>query len=394
MKFDRRKLSHYLIYLIYLFNILTSFILSLLLFFKKRKKRIILFGHKLEGNIFYFLTSCKEFKYEVFYVSFSFAEYKNLKIKYSNILYALNILHVFKIIESTVLITTHGILFHSFFKNLLGMKTFNIGHGVTNVLNKVSPKEPDQLFDSHWLISNFEKTIIENDLGRKISNLEPTGFLRIDNLSSNISKIKKIKNEFKLLDKVGLYAPSGVEEYDFQNENNFQYQNIKFLELLNELCEREKITLIFKPHYFNYNYQKIEKDVISFVNSSSNIIYFEELGDSTTNEIMLASDFLITDYSSLFVDYLILKKPILFLEVKKRMDDYIYSEYFNNENINFMTTFQEFENTFNDLFIDSKNIKKLNDLKEIIFENKYQYNVLDKYKRSISEKLNVDLNEI
>ena len=174
-------MSHYLIYLIYLFNILTSFILSLLLFFKKRKKRIILFGHKLEGNIFYFLTSCKEFKYEVFYVSFSFAEYKNLKIKYSNILYALNILHVFKIIESTVLITTHGILFHSFFKNLLGMKTFNIGHGVTNVLNKVSPKEPDQLFDSHWLISNFEKTIIENDLGRKISNLEPTGFLRIDN---------------------------------------------------------------------------------------------------------------------------------------------------------------------------------------------------------------------
>ena len=391
MKFDNKKISNYLIFLIYLVNVLICFLFSI---FIKRKKRIILFGHKLEGNIYYFLQMHSEFNYKVFYVSFIYKEYKVLKTKYTNVLYALNIFHVFKIIESSILITSHGILFHKFLKKFKGMKTFNIGHGITNVLNTKKPKEQDPIFDSHWVMSNFEKTVIENDLKRKILNLEPTGFLRVDNLVSNRHKKEEIKNQLNLKGKIGLYAPSGVEIYDKDNDNNFQYQNLEFLRILNKECKKNKITLIFKPHYFNYSYREIEKDVISYIENSTNLVYFKKFEDISMNEMMICSDFLITDYSSLFVDYLVLKKPIIFLNVIKRREVYKYSQYLNNEYINFIDTFKEFEGSFKNLIFESLNLQKLEEFEKIIFNDIYHVNVLERYKQSICKTANIKLNEI
>ncbi len=393
MKFNKLKISHYLIFFVYSINIFLS-LFFIIITNSKSKKRITLYGHKLEGNLHYFFKNQNYFEHEIIYISFSLKEYKSLSLYSSNIFYALNLIHVFKTLQASVMIASHGIFYHKLIKQITNIKTFNIGHGISNVLNKVNPKIPDQIFDSHWVMSQFEKEVIENDNNIVFKNLEVTGFLRINNLIENKDQGTHLKEKTGLSNKICLYAPSGVQKYDKENPNNFQYRNIEFLKLLNTLSNSNDITTIFKPHHQNYEFKEIENEVMSFINKSSNIIYFKDLDLEDLNELMLVSDFLITDYSSLFVDYLILDRPIIFLEVKKVMDQYAYSDYFNNEFIHFINTFEELKSNFLSLIDNETNLAKLKSLKNLIYKDNSQNNVLNLYKLSISNSLNINKKDV
>ena len=72
--------------------------------------------------------------------------------------------------------------------------------------------------------------------------------------------------------------------------------------------------ILFKPHYFIAN--KI--DLSKYKNFVYNVASYDEI-----NDIYLASDLLITDYSSVFFDYANLNRPVMFYM-------YDFDDYKNN----------------------------------------------------------------
>lgn len=83
--------------------------------------------------------------------------------------------------------------------------------------------------------------------------------------------------------------------------------NTNDLEKFNTLLKKKNIVFILKPH-FAANIKKLKaKDYSNF-----KIIYNKDLDDFdlTLYELLSASDALVTDYSSVYYDYLITKKPI------------------------------------------------------------------------------------
>ena len=113
----------------------------------------------------------------------------------------------------------------------------------------------------------------------------------------NENNIKTIKNKIGLKsdDKILLYAPT------FRKGNNLSAYDIDFKRVLNELNQQEnwKVLIRLHPHLQDYSAELVKNnDYVIDVTKYDDI-----------QELLLISDLLISDYSSLMFDFTITKKP-------------------------------------------------------------------------------------
>lgn len=128
-----------------------------------------------------------------------------------------------------------------------------------------------------------------------------TGYPRNDfliNISSD--KVNLLKDKYKIPrnKKIILYAPTWRDN-SFTSKGYTHELKVDFNLWNKELGE--DYIVIFKPHYLIINrYENLEEFLYTF-NEQIDI-----------NELYVMSDILVTDYSSVFFDYAILNKPIIF----------------------------------------------------------------------------------
>lgn len=131
-----------------------------------------------------------------------------------------------------------------------------------------------------------------------------TGYPRNDYLVQvTPNEIDAIKERFGLPKdkKVLLYAPTwrdnsyNVRGYLFELKANFK----RWKEMLSK-----EYVILFKPHYLIINTFKMSEELEDFV-------YLVD-ADADINDCYVASDVLVTDYSSVFFDYANLQRPIYF----------------------------------------------------------------------------------
>ena len=88
------------------------------------------------------------------------------------------------------------------------------------------------------------------------------------------------------------------------------------LEKLNQYCQKNKCLFMIKKHFYHKN------EVVD-LSKYSNIVDYTNL-DCDTQELLFNADVLITDYSSCYIDYLLLDKPVIFY-------CYDYANYLEND---------------------------------------------------------------
>lgn len=150
-----------------------------------------------------------------------------------------------------------------------------------------------------------------------------TGQAKTDCIFSNRNQVQ-IKNflhsdNFK---KVIIYAPTykeAIRNYDYREVqhkfNNIFYMDDYSQEKFYNLLEDKKILFIVKPHPFEESiYKQIEQNGV-FKHPNIKIIYNEDLNTRGLYfyEFFKITDLMITDFSSIGIDYLITQKPIIFL---------------------------------------------------------------------------------
>lgn len=151
--------------------------------------------------------------------------------------------------------------------------------------------------------SSFTTEVFQSAFLINKERLIETGYPRNDILSNYQDEdIDRIKTKFNLPKnkKVILYAPTwrdnsfNLKGYTFKLEVDFK----KWQKTLSE-----EYIVIFKPHYLIVNDFDLEsvKDFVYFVEPQEDI-----------STLYLIADILITDYSSVFFDFAVLKRPIYF----------------------------------------------------------------------------------
>lgn len=142
------------------------------------------------------------------------------------------------------------------------------------------------------------------ELGNEKALIE-TGYPRNDFLKTFTAEdVVNIKNKLGITDekkKVILYAPTWRDN-QHDSAKGYVYENpVDFDFLMKELGE--EYIILFRAHYLvadNFNFDAYEGFVY-------NVSEYDDI-----NELYIVSDLLITDYSSVFFDYAILERPILF----------------------------------------------------------------------------------
>lgn len=150
-------------------------------------------------------------------------------------------------------------------------------------------------FKSAWGLEKF---------GKKDAILE-IGYPRNDFLNKfsdeDVASVKKKLGLENCDKKIILYAPTWRDN-QHDAEQGYVYHNPVDFNLLKKELEDEYI-ILFRAHYLvadNFNFDQYQ-----------GFIYDVSTYDDI-NELYIVSDLLITDYSSVFFDYAILERPVLF----------------------------------------------------------------------------------
>ena len=204
-----------------------------------------------------------------------------------------------------------------------------------------------------FFLKNYRKAFLNQNV--KILGMPRDDFL-MDKKNSLIFK-KKIhkKLNIKLSKKIILYLPT-FRDKSVQAKNELEFLHS---DKLNKILSKNNCIILFKNHFFTSQYNKRKK-----IKLSKNLIYLND--EFLTQELLKISDCLITDYSSVHIDYLLLNKPIIFYcyDIKRYVT--------NDRELNF--------NYNNDLFTPGKKIFNPKSLIKYLDQIITKHKITDKYK--------------
>lgn len=230
----------------------------------------------------------------------------------------------------------------------------------------------------HYILTTSDFLVPIFSSAFNTSHVLTSGYPRTDILVSNRIQNIKMKSEEedyqqlvrKKYKKFILYMPT------FRNSEN-KFFDIVILQQLKEFMEKEQYLFCIKLHPKS----KLKKEFESLV--SANIFILD--ADHDPYIFLGMADLLITDYSSIYFDYLWLDRPILFFDYDKR--DYLEHSrefYFNYEEFTPGVKVETMEQLFQAIReIDKIEIEKQMKLRRIILRDK----VFDKSAAFASQRL-------
>lgn len=372
---------------------------KLLIFFSlkliPKNKKILVFGDRAgrrfaDNSRYLFLYMSKNFKdFNCVWITkersiYEYLNSKNLSCFYSNsfqgIYYSLRAkYHLFNFVEDDVnrLITYFSnsiLLWHGVLPKKLSIPE---KHHQKNYVNKSLIKfliYPNQLMAqnilNHFIDKKYE--LFMSGLPRNIllnSHNENEDYYRTDNETKFLDEIKK--KERKVIGYFPTWREDGLEL--FRDIKNFDQ-----LKELNEILKNNNLTILIKKHmnsekkdshrFYNSNIEKIYE----YLRSLSNFEFAEY--DFDLNSILKCCDVLISDYSGVIFDYLLLDRPIIVYAPDYK--DYL-KKGFSMDPIKenfcyYASNLYQLKDLINDFSKDNKNFhdfhkKKRGEVKNIIF---------------------------
>ena len=169
--------------------------------------------------------------------------------------------------------------------------------------------------DEHTNLSKFcKKAIVSSEFTKylfatvwkmHIDDLWMTGQPRNDVLEI---ENKELEDQFPILKKkIILYAPTFRE---WEDVKFFPFDDLDLLDLHNYL-EREDAYILIRCHLNDW--ENLDSEILKKTGKSERLIFASVDMFPCIHQLLPFSDVLITDYSSIYFDFLILNRPIIFL---------------------------------------------------------------------------------
>jgi CDP-glycerol glycerophosphotransferase (TagB/SpsB family) len=381
MKFQKNNPKHYIIYF-FIFLVYVTCIFIKFFNVKSKKEIITLTGHKLIGNLEVLFNNQIEENLVINYITFNYQDYIDLKVSYkkrgldSNILYALKPLDVFKSLSSKLIVATHGVFFHKFLTKYLKIKTLYCGHAIEGAypVEKNNKLFKDlQHYSEVWMYSDFEKDMFVKDFNYPHNNLKVNGYPRVHYLLENGNKKNILKKTNNISNKIVVYAPTASRNDKAFLNSTFSPFKLENLKKFDKFFEKINATLIIKTHLND----KFSNEIESYFENSTFIKHTKNLNVNYDYDYLIMSDMLLTDYSTVYVDYLVLDKPVIFVAPPDPNKNRKYSKVIENNDIHRILTFESLLSFIEHGLLNNKQSGETALLKELIFNDLNVSKILD-----------------
>lgn len=302
MKINKRSPSHWLQLLAFAKQALAGLLLRKF----NRQSAVVLYGHKLNGNLLAIYKACPE----AIFLSMDRRYCQELKHQGIRCQWACSFGAARLLASATAIISDHGLhslelLLPTYRKQ--GLKCFDVWHGIPFKGFDTQDFRLQQQYDETWVASELHRDLYIQRFGFTPQQTVITGYARTDALIQPRQSDAEIRTQLKLpaQGKLILFAPTWAQDNRDRTLFPFAHQAEEFLGALSAMAQKHQACVLLRTHL---NSSTIERDFPGIISLPSS-----QWPD--TESILQVSDLLICDWSSIAFDYLLLDRPTFFLDV-------------------------------------------------------------------------------
>jgi len=313
MKFDRGSPRAWLIFIVTGFNIVVASAIAMLSPRKSRDRRhAVMSGHMFNGNLraFYDSVGRDAVKWEFRYAYIDLDAYRSRKVGDVAALSSVRLDHMIWMARADVVMTDHGPGIWSLLQILRPQIAFvEVWHGIGFKGLRPDLGREIARYRALFAASDWDGS---DSLGKRERDIAPeviaTGYAAVDSLARP-QGIDAVSDGYGLeSERSGqvLIAPTWSHGDRDRSLFPFGLDAAEFFTGLDKWARKANWTVIFRSHL---NAPGVAPGTYP------NIRFMPLKEYPLTYELLAASDVLVTDWSSIATDYLVLGRPIVFLDV-------------------------------------------------------------------------------
>lgn len=315
MKIDKKSPSHWICLIRFGLNVACA---SVWRIFRRRRStpQIVLYGHKLAGNLlalYRYLDAPDQTDFHVSFLTLDKNYHRQLLADGVRSVLATSVQGATLLSYADAVVSDHGLHAMSALLRFSDLKFFDVWHGVPFKGFDADDFGVQHRYDECWVPSALMAKMYVERYGFDATKVKTTGYARTDRLVHRNENIGAIKRALELagpdVGKIVLFAPTWKQHSKQRSLFPFGIDEQEFYRSLSKLGERSGATFVMRAH-LNSNVNAHDVGVWPHIVHLPHAIYPD------TEAILLVSDILVCDWSSIAFDFLLLQRPTLFLDVE------------------------------------------------------------------------------
>jgi CDP-glycerol glycerophosphotransferase (TagB/SpsB family) len=311
MKIDKGNPSHWASLSLFGRNVVCA--MGLRPFRRRRPKRqVVLYGHKLAGNLLAIYRHLKASAADIDVVFLTMDKGYHRELSASGVCSILATspacLGLLRRVDAVI--SDHGLHVMSPMLSLTDVKFFDVWHGIPFKGFDARDFRVQHRYDEVWVASPLLARLYVERYGFDAAKVKVTGYARTDRLVRRDEDTVAIKRRLGLdgsdVGKIVLFAPTWKQDANGRSIYPFGLSEQAFLGSLSTFAQSVEATFVIRAHL----------NTGSGANDAwPRIEYRSHARFPDTEELLLISDILVCDWSSIAFDYLLLNRPTIFLDV-------------------------------------------------------------------------------
>jgi CDP-glycerol glycerophosphotransferase len=313
VKIDKTNPRHWLCLVFFAVNVAGAMLLRAFLYRRGARRRVVLYGHKLSGNLLAierYWRACANDAFEIIFLTMDKAYYRRLSCDGIASVLATRPAAIGLLARADVVISDHGLHALALMVGRSSLAFVDVWHGIPFKGFDAHDFRLQHRYDEIWVASPLLARMYVQRFGFNAAKVKVTGYARTDRLLYAEENPHATRQQLGLegegIGRIILFAPTWKQDAAGRSMYPFGLDADHFLAPLSSLAERTQSTVIVRAHLNSKQGGHTGYTRIKWMP-------FADYPD--TQAMLLASDVLVCDWSSIAFDWLLLDRPTVFLDV-------------------------------------------------------------------------------
>lgn len=311
MKIDSSNPRHWIYLVLFTLTIALATLLRALNLVKPGKT-CLLYGHKLNGNlkaIYDYSQGTDAGVANMQFLTMDVPYFRKLRLEGIDAINGANPLNAPRLASAQSIVSDHGLHSLSLLQKFSDIPFFDVWHAIPLKGFDQSDFLTQRKYRNTFVTSEAVRRVYIEKFGFSDSQVIATGYPRTDDLINRTANNAKIKSDLGVKDhakKIILFAPTWQQDDPDRSIIPFGGKEEEFFDAIEKLCRKTNSLCIFRTHL-----NSEESDLSKF----ESVLFRPHSHLPDTEDILQVSDCLVSDWSSIVFDYMLLDRPTVFLDV-------------------------------------------------------------------------------
>ena len=311
MKLDSRNPRHWVYLVLFSLNAICATVLRWL-GIRGKRRMVLFYGHKLNGNLAAVLDAAHATPGfpPVAFLTMDPDYHRQLVAEGRPCVLATSPAAASALAGARAVVSDHGLHALEFIQRLTRLPFFDVWHGIPFKGFDADDFRVQRRFTETWVTSPMLAELYVERFGFRAERVKITGYARTDRLVRRSESLGGLRAKFGLDAagdrKIVLFAPTWKQDAKGRSVFPFDTDERSFFGALEGVCRRAGACLVVRSHL---NTRGMDDLVGDWIFAVPHARYPD------TEGLLLLSDVLVCDWSSIAFDFLLLDRPAIFLDV-------------------------------------------------------------------------------